>query len=123
MALVRAAQVKQKTFGPSLPRALVLLERARKRTPDDVPMLVNLSECLLLMSLPERALEVVENILTLEPRNSQALFTAGQLHFQLNHFDRAVEYLEKARAEEPWSGVIASFLVLSLVKKQDYGQA
>jgi hypothetical protein len=123
MAVVRAAQSKPKTFGPALPRALVLLEKACKRVPDDVPMLENLGECLLLMSLPERAMEVIDRILALQPRNPKALFTAGQLHFQLNHFGRAVEYLEKARAEEPWSGVIASFLVLSLVKKQDYGRA
>ena len=63
-------------------------------------MLESLRQCLMLMNLPERALEVSEAILTLEPQ-IPGLFSVGQFHFQSKDFDRAVTYRKRARVEDP----------------------
>jgi hypothetical protein len=123
IALVQVASRKQAAGSAVLPQALALLERARKRLPDDVPLLENLSRCLLLMNQPERARGVINRILTLEPRNTHAHFSAGQIHFVEGDYQRAVRDLEEAWAEEPGSGLIVTVLVQALVKKEDYRRA
>jgi hypothetical protein len=123
MALVLAASRKQAFSNPALPRALALLERARKRAPDDVPLLESLSTCFVMMNLTERLPEVSEAILAVQPRNAQALYFLGYFHLDRRDYDQAVKYLEKARVESPQSGVIVSSLVRALIKKQQYDRA
>jgi tetratricopeptide (TPR) repeat protein len=123
MALVRASADRSKPFFRALPEAVQLLEKAREKTPKDVPLLLDLAEALFHLQREAEAVKVYLAILEIEPRNTRALGHLGFSYYALGKHEEARAELKKALGEEPWNGQLHLFLALTLVKEKQYAEA
>jgi len=95
-----AAQSRQGTdqdaCGRSFRRAAELAEEQRVLTPKDDALLSRLAGYYQTLGENERALDLLEEILSRDPDNAEALFQAGHGYEQLGRREQAVECLGKA---------------------------
>jgi tetratricopeptide (TPR) repeat protein len=74
---------------------------------------------------PEKAIAVTERCARLYPKTVQCVYARGAIHLQLEQYDLAREYLLRALALDPQSGVIYHRLGLALegLKQRDAAKA
>ena len=96
VAMIDAAVLKGGPFREYLPRAFRLLERAKERDPADVNLLALESQGLLLAKQKKEALEVCRELLRVAPDHEQAALHAALVCMDLQQFDDALAFWDKA---------------------------
>ena len=80
-----------------------LLSEAEAKTARDIKLAtyLNLALCYLKLEMPEKALEVASQALTIDPKNVKALFRVGSAAIALKLWDRAERCLAEALKIDP----------------------
>jgi len=68
---------------------------------DNTSILIVLGRCYIDLGLPEKALETFEKVHSSFPRNLVALRNIAQLHYEKQHWSRAVDFFEEYLFENP----------------------
>jgi arylsulfatase A-like enzyme/Tfp pilus assembly protein PilF len=98
------AQARLKDF----PAAVATLRQGLERLPDSVLLMTRLGYTYLVMSKPQEAAAVFQNILMVEPRSIDALTGLAMVLDSTNRKDEARGYFEKALAVEPENKFVRS---------------
>jgi tetratricopeptide (TPR) repeat protein len=103
--------------------ALMALERACRRDPEDRVALEAKGYALGLEERDAEALEVFQDVLAGAPDREAALVGAGSMAEAIGQTDAAIDYWRRAGAVNPWMPEYHRRLVLLLIKQEAWGEA
>jgi Flp pilus assembly protein TadD len=104
-------------------RALALLDRARRRMPEDLAMAEARGYALWVLNRPQEALAALEQALAEAPSREVALEYAGQVAAELGQLDAAAGYGTRLVEANPWRPQYRVGLAEVLVKQRDWPRA
>jgi adenylate cyclase len=105
-----------------LSQAISALQKGIALNRNYIPFYAGLALASLISGEPKKAIGYAEQALSLDPRGPRTAGSMNQLglgHFLLGHDDLAIEWLEKARAEDPKGLLTLSNLAVAYAKKGD----
>ncbi|KAL0994506.1 hypothetical protein UPYG_G00123150 [Umbra pygmaea] len=85
-------------------------EEKRSITAAQLPIYLNLSLTQLRLDRPQKALVYSHKALTIDPKNTKALFRCGQAYLELFDYEKAQDYLTMAQANKPFDVDINNLL-------------
>lgn len=105
-----------------------LIERAReeeRETPDELllSMLINRATTRYQEEYFHEALTFVNQVITLDGKNAEALFLRGRIYLSLNNYDQALADLSQALLHPPQDGLIMAYRGFAYYKKLNFEQA
>jgi TolB-like protein/class 3 adenylate cyclase/Flp pilus assembly protein TadD len=114
------------TFRRDLAQAIAALQKGIALNRNHQHFYDGLARASIISGEPKKAIEYAEQALSLDPRGPQittSMIFLGVGHFFLGHDDLAIEWLEKARAENPKNPNVLSHLAVAYAKKGDLAKA
>jgi len=109
-----------------LAQAISALQKGIALNRNHMPFNIGLTLANIISGEPKKAIGYAEQALSLDPRGPRTAGAMNQLglgHFFLGHDDLAIEWLEKARAEDPKGLLTLSNLAVAYAKKGDLAKA
>ena len=114
------------TFRRDLAQAIAAFQKGIALNRNHMHFYDGLARVSIISGEPKKAIEYAEQALSLDPRGPQittSMIFLGVGHFYLGHDDLAIEWLEKARAENPKNPNVLSHLAVAYAKKGDLAKA
>jgi TolB-like protein/class 3 adenylate cyclase/Flp pilus assembly protein TadD len=114
------------TFRRDLAQAIAAFQKGIALNRNHMHFYDGLARVSIISGEPKKAIEYAEQALSLDPRGPQittSMIFLGVGHFFLGHDDLAIEWLEKARAENPKNPNVLSHLAVAYAKKGDLAKA
>lgn len=114
------------TFRRDLAQAIAAFQKGIALNRNHMHFYDGLARASIISGEPKRAIEYAEQALSLDPRGPQittSMIFLGVGHFFLGHDDLAIEWLEKARAENPKNPNVLSHLAVAYAKKGDLAKS
>jgi adenylate cyclase len=114
------------TFRRDLPQAIAAFEKGIALNRNHQHFYDGLARASLISGEPKKAIEYAAQALSLDPRGPQittSMIFLGVGHMYLGHDDLAIDWLEKARAENPKNPNVLSHLAVVYAKKGDLPKA
>jgi serine/threonine-protein kinase len=104
--------------------ARATIERLLREVPDDPSVLFVAGMLFRLDGLYDKALEMYERLLTLNPRDVPIVsFNKARIYTHEGRFDEAIAELQKGQAAEPEHPLIKTFLAVALFNRGDVDEA
>lgn len=86
-------------------------------------VLYNVGREYLYAGQPDRAIAAAERCMSIYPGTFQCVYARGAIHFQLEQFERALEYFERAAAIEPKNGIVQHRIGMTLERLERLDEA
>jgi tetratricopeptide (TPR) repeat protein len=109
--------------GVDVKKALAQAERASSVSGDYAPLFVVEAELVEELGEPERALELYDRAISLDPENTMAAFGLGRLHLAQGDAQQALEWLVRAERLESEAGAIHASLARAYRRLGDQEKA
>jgi len=109
-----------------LSQAIAALQKGMALNRNHNPFYTGLALASTISGEPKKTIGYAEQAISFDPRGPQTAGSMNQLgvgHFYLGHDDLAIEWLEKAHAEDPKGLVTISNLAVAYAKKGDMAKA